>query len=64
MSKVLEIVKSGLILLIFGVSKSFGELIFHTKYEQNWTIFDNLLNFGPFYFENTEIRYPEFLICY
>ena len=61
--KVLEIVKNTPILLTFDVSNSFGELISHTKYEQNWSIFDNFQNFGPFYFDDTEKPPPKFLIC-
>ena len=46
----------------FGVSNAFDELIFHTKYEQNRSIFDNFQNFGPFYFVDTEKPPPKFLI--
>ena len=60
----MEIVKNGPNLLIFSVSNSIGELIFGTKYEQIWTIFDNFQNFGPFYFDDTEKVSPKFLICY
>ena len=43
--------------------KSFSELLFHTKYEQNRSTFDDAQNFGPFYFDNTEKRQSKFLIC-
>ena len=59
----LGMVKNALILLIFGVSKYFGKLIFSTQYEQNRTIFDHFQNFRPFYFDNTEKVVPKFLIC-
>ena len=36
--------KNGPILLKFGVINSFHELISHTKYEQNRTIFDKVEN--------------------
>ena len=58
-----DFVKNGPILLIFGVMKSFNELFSHTKYEQNRSIFDNVQNFGPFYFDNTEKQPSKFLIC-
>ena len=61
-SKVLEIVKNGPILLIFGVKNQLTKRIVHTKYEQNRSIFDNFQNFGPFYFADTEKPPPKFLI--
>ena len=57
-------VKNAPILLIFGVSNSFGELIFHTKYEQNRSIFDNVQKFGPNFFDYTEKPPPKIEICY
>ena len=51
-------------MLIFGVSNSFGELISHTKYEPNQSIFYDVQNFGPNYFDDTEKLGPKFLICY
>ena len=62
--KFLKIVKNASILLIFGVKKQLIKKIYHTKYEQNQSIFDNFQNFGPFYFDNKEIRYPKFLMWY
>ena len=60
-----DFVKNAPILLIFGVIKPFDELFSHTKYEHNRSIFDNVQNFGPNYFDDTEKRYPRFLIsCY
>ena len=62
-SKILDLVKNAPIWLKFGVSNSFGELISHTKYEQNRSIFDDVQNFGPNYFDDTEKLPPKFLIC-
>ena len=63
--KFLKIVKNAPILLIFGVIKSFHELFSHTKYEHNRSIFDNVQNFGPNFFDDTEKPNPKFLIlCY
>ena len=45
------------------MSNAFDELISHTKYEQNWSIFDDVQNFGPNYFDDTEKLPPKFLIC-
>ena len=59
-SKVLEMVKYAMIWLKFGVKKSFPELFWHTKYEPNRSIFANVQNFGPNYFDNTEKRIPKF----
>ena len=36
--------------------KSFSELFLHTNYEQNRSTFDDAQNFGPNFFDNTEIR--------
>ena len=58
-----DFVKNAPILLIFGVIKSFHELFSHTKYEHNRSIFDNVQNFGPNFFDDTEKRRPKFLIC-
>ena len=58
-----DFVKNGLILLIFGVMKSFDELFSHTKYEHNRSVFDNVKNFGPNFFDHTEKLYPKFFIC-
>ena len=60
----MDIVKNAPIWLKFGVSNAFGELISHTKYEQNRSIFDDVQNFGPNYFDDTEKQGPKFLICY
>ena len=38
----------------FGKKKSFSELFLHTKYEQNWSTFDDAQNFEPNFFENAE----------
>ena len=38
-------------------------MLFHTKYEQNRSTFDDAQNFGPFYFDNTEKGQSKFLIC-
>ena len=62
-SKVLEIVKNAPIWLIFGVSKQLRKRLFHTKFEQNWSIFDHFQNFGPNYFDDTEKPNPKFFIC-
>ena len=59
----MEMVKNDPILLIFGVLNSFLELFLHTKYEQNWTIFELFQNFGPFYFDNMEKVPSKFLKC-
>ena len=61
--KFLKIVKNASILLIFDVKKQFIKRIYHTKYEQNWSIFDNVQNFGPDFFDDTEKRPSKFLIC-
>ena len=59
----MEIVKNAPIVLIFGVRNQLTKRIAHTKYEQNRSIFDDVQNFGPNYFDNTEKRGPKFLIC-
>ena len=46
-SKILGIVKSAPILLIFGVWKQLKERIHHTKYEQNQSIFDHFQILKP-----------------
>ena len=61
--KFLKIVKNASILLIFGVKKQLIKKIYHTKYEQNQSIFDNFQKFEPFYFDHTENPTPNFLIC-
>ena len=58
-----DFVKNGLILLIFGVMKSFHELFSHTKYEPNRSIFDKVQNFGPNLLDDTEKVPSKFLIC-
>ena len=45
------------------MSNSIGELISHTKYEQNRSIFDDVQNFGPNFFDNTEKRKLKIIIC-
>ena len=45
--KFLKIVKNASILLIFGVKKQLMKRIYHTKYEQNRSIFDEVQKFGP-----------------
>ena len=62
-SKILDIVKNAPILLIFGVWKRLKKRIHHTKYEQNWSMFDNVKNFGPYFFDDTEKVPSKFLIC-
>ena len=62
--KFLKIVKNASILLIFGVKKQLIKRIYHTKYEQNQSIFGIFQNFGHFYFDNTKKRNPKFSICY
>ena len=62
-SKFLDIVKNAPIWLKFGVSNAFDELISHNKYEQNRSIFDDVQNFGPNYFDDTEKHNPKILIC-
>ena len=59
----LDLVENALIWLKFGVNNAFGELISHTKYEQNQSIFDDVKNFGPNFFDNTEKGQSKFLIC-
>ena len=60
----MDLVKNAPIWLKFGVSNSIGELISHTKYEQNRSIFDNVQNFGPNYFDIVGKLNSKFLICY
>ena len=58
-----DFVKNAPILLIFGVIKPFDELFSHTKYEHNRSIFDNVQNFGPNFFDDMEKVPSKFLIC-
>ena len=44
-SKILDIVKNAQIVLIFGVWKQLMKRLYHTKYEQNRTIFDEVPKF-------------------
>ena len=62
--KFLKIVKNAPILLIFGMKKQLTKRIHHTKYEKNWSIFDDAQNFGPNHFDDTKKLRPKFLICY
>ena len=50
--------KNALIMLIFGVSNSFGESISHVKYEENRSIFEIL---GIANFAICKIQRPNFL---
>ena len=60
--KFFKIVKNASILLIFGVKKKLIKRIYHTKYEQNQSIFD--LFDGPNYFDDAE-KHPRnfFIYC-